>query len=381
MSQRVFGGVDLPHSSEADRARYARFRAAAAAADALRLAAAGHAQRPVLDALAAAADALAETETKALTGEDAEEAFAWAPIAIGGHRESEHAATWPRNEVAAALRASGLSGLPPSRAPPARPLRAGGVSKDHASGAAVARGLVPPQRCAELIEALRHADELRGGGGISVVDGQPRCQLTLCRQRAWCAASYNAGGPFASFEGVHMRARARARVRAQPRPHGRRAERLRADVRSRVLGLGRRERARMRLPVVGHAAHWPACGSTIAAALADARVAAAEAFGEDLSELPLWGAFVRRYAPGDRASLAPHTDRCCLTVNVLLSDPSDFDGGGCYLMNRDAGALHCPQLSRGDALLHMGDAEHGEHAVTAGERYVLGLHLGHDALR
>ena len=45
-------------------------------------------------------------------------------------------------------------------------------------------------------------------------------------------------------------------------------------------------------------------------------------------------------------------------------------------------AVKCFGLSgSGDALLHMGDAEHGEHAVTAGERYVLGLHLGHDALR
>merc|ERR1719291_459173 len=38
--------------------------------------------------------------------------------------------------------------------------------------------------------------------------------------------------------------------------------------------------------------------------------------------------FVKRYVPGERSKMDPHTDiNSMLTANVLLSDPSDFKGG------------------------------------------------------
>ena len=55
---RVFKGDDLPNSVLADRARYARFRATAAAAKALALAAEGGAGDECIGALAAAVEAL-----------------------------------------------------------------------------------------------------------------------------------------------------------------------------------------------------------------------------------------------------------------------------------------------------------------------------------
>lgn len=262
------------------------------------------------------------------------EARAWAPLAIGGHRECAHSARWPRSATAAALRRTGLLGVPPSRPPPPRPLVGESVLRHPGSGSAVARGLVPPERCQALIQGLRKAPALQGAGDApSRVDGQPRCQLTLARQRAWCAECYVRGGPFASFE------------------------------------------------VVGSAEWWPVAGTTVAAAVADARASAAAAFGDAFGDLPLWGAFVRRYSPEGRSALPPHTDRCCLTVNIALSAPEDYEGGGCFLLNADdKGRLHCPDLQRGDALLHLGDAQHGAHPVTAGERHILVLFLGHPML-
>jgi hypothetical protein len=79
--------------------------------------------------------------------------------------------------------------------------------------------------------------------------------------------------------------------------------------------------------------------------------------------------FYVRYAAGGggQTSLGVHADGSAFSVNVLLSDPADFEGGGtCF---EAAGATLKPP--RGAALGHSGTVRHGGAPITGGERLLL----------
>ena len=61
-----------------------------------------------------------------------------------------------------------------------------------------------------------------------------------------------------------------------------------------------------------------------------------------------------------------HTDNSEISVNILLSDPSEFEGGGTYF---DDGIVTF--LEKGDALIHCGKTKHSGLEITKGRRYIL----------
>eukprot|EP00928_Gymnodinium_smaydae_P071863 TRINITY_DN55343_c0_g1_i2.p1 TRINITY_DN55343_c0_g1~~TRINITY_DN55343_c0_g1_i2.p1 ORF type:complete len:284 (-),score=23.41 TRINITY_DN55343_c0_g1_i2:97-948(-) len=83
--------------------------------------------------------------------------------------------------------------------------------------------------------------------------------------------------------------------------------------------------------------------------------------------------FVRRYLPLERRSLNPHRDDMSLvTVNVLLSDPSQHVGGLLVYpeaVERNAlGPSILPRVELGGAIIHRGDVFHGV-SLKRGQRY------------
>tara|TARA_B110000483_G_scaffold203028_1_gene245067 strand:+ start:2106 stop:2711 length:606 start_codon:yes stop_codon:yes gene_type:complete len=118
-------------------------------------------------------------------------------------------------------------------------------------------------------------------------------------------------------------------------------------------------------------------------------------------KLVLTYAFLRKYDTGARNDLIMHLDDeedATTTINVLLSDVKDFEGGELYIFNEDrtrrildehGGDMDIPQrekflkacpnlpvvsLKRGDAVYYEGCRSlHGVTPVTSGERYVLGF--------
>jgi len=112
-------------------------------------------------------------------------------------------------------------------------------------------------------------------------------------------------------------------------------------------------------------------------------------------------AFLRRYEPGDRDDLIMHFDDIVdapTTINILLSDPRDFEGGDLYIFNKNntnkilkqhGGDMNIKQrkqfikecsnmpvlnLRQGDAVFYKGcELLHGVMPVTSGKRYVLGF--------
>jgi len=65
-----------------------------------------------------------------------------------------------------------------------------------------------------------------------------------------------------------------------------------------------------------------------------------------------------------------HTDNSkflSITVNILLSDPRDFVGGGTYITKID----QTIQLQQGEMLIHLGDVEHAGTDIKSGVRRIL----------
>ena len=78
--------------------------------------------------------------------------------------------------------------------------------------------------------------------------------------------------------------------------------------------------------------------------------------------------FVVKYdAAGGQKELAVHRDNGLLTFSMLLSDPTDFGGGGTYF--EAAGRVYRP--SRGVGVLHSALVRHAGYPITSGTRYVL----------
>jgi tetratricopeptide (TPR) repeat protein len=66
-----------------------------------------------------------------------------------------------------------------------------------------------------------------------------------------------------------------------------------------------------------------------------------------------------------------HRDASLLTLNVALSAPGDYEGGGTYIEALD----ETLQIDRGHLLCHAGSAMHAGNAISRGERWVLVLFL------
>jgi hypothetical protein len=77
-------------------------------------------------------------------------------------------------------------------------------------------------------------------------------------------------------------------------------------------------------------------------------------------------AFIVKYDMDNQKLLEMHTDTGCITVNILLSDPSDFTGGGTYF--EDDITI---KLNQGDMLIHSSNSKHAGLEITQGKRYVL----------
>lgn len=72
-------------------------------------------------------------------------------------------------------------------------------------------------------------------------------------------------------------------------------------------------------------------------------------------------------AAGAQRDLRVHTDGSVFSFNVLLNEPTDFDGGGTIF---EASGLTV-KPSRGTAIGHSGRVRHGGVAISRGERYLL----------
>ena len=94
------------------------------------------------------------------------------------------------------------------------------------------------------------------------------------------------------------------------------------------------------------------------------------AFGVAPSELLVCECFFVRYTPGAQSSLAPHRDGHLLSFNILLSEPSSFDGGGTRFLGGVRPALVRPERV-GDLTIHCGKLLHEGVTVTRGVRYIL----------
>ena len=76
--------------------------------------------------------------------------------------------------------------------------------------------------------------------------------------------------------------------------------------------------------------------------------------------------FVVKYKDTEQNHLKMHHDGSFLSFNVLLSDTSDFEGGGTYF---DDGLTS--YLEQGDILIHSSRIKHAGLPITKGTRYLL----------
>lgn len=84
------------------------------------------------------------------------------------------------------------------------------------------------------------------------------------------------------------------------------------------------------------------------------------------TELNIVDLFIVKYNENAQNSLELHQDYSFLTVNLLLNDPSEFEGGGTYF--NDGTTVF---LEQGDMLIHSGRIKHAGIQITKGKRYLL----------
>jgi len=111
--------------------------------------------------------------------------------------------------------------------------------------------------------------------------------------------------------------------------------------------------------------------------------------------------FLKRYAPGERTDIPMHVDLSRSTINILLSNPDDYEGGEFYLfedpkdlrVRRIHGAstikkqhemlksledLPIVYMKQGDMINYQGRIyDHGVLPITSGVRYVLTFFFDH----
>ena len=76
--------------------------------------------------------------------------------------------------------------------------------------------------------------------------------------------------------------------------------------------------------------------------------------------------FVVKYKHDEQNHLEIHRDTSFISFNILLSNLSDFGGGGTYF--EDGITTH---LEQGDILIHSGQTKHAGQRITKGVRYIL----------
>ena len=78
-------------------------------------------------------------------------------------------------------------------------------------------------------------------------------------------------------------------------------------------------------------------------------------------------------AEGEQRGLNMHQDGSLFSFNVLLNDPSEFDGGGTFFSQPGWPEGHGKTVSvpRGAALVHSGSLRHGGRDITRGTREIL----------
>jgi hypothetical protein len=76
--------------------------------------------------------------------------------------------------------------------------------------------------------------------------------------------------------------------------------------------------------------------------------------------------FIVKYDATLQNHLIMHKDKSVITVNTLLSDPSEFEGGGTYFDDDIT-----TYLEKGDSIIHGGNTKHSGLEITKGKRYVL----------
>lgn len=81
----------------------------------------------------------------------------------------------------------------------------------------------------------------------------------------------------------------------------------------------------------------------------------------------IYDCFVVKYEHNKQNKLDLHIDECDITINILLSKDTDFDGGGTYFKYNNLTV----KLKQGDILIHNGSLEHAACQITSGNRYVL----------
>ncbi|CAK0821603.1 unnamed protein product, partial [Prorocentrum cordatum] len=85
------------------------------------------------------------------------------------------------------------------------------------------------------------------------------------------------------------------------------------------------------------------------------------------SRLAFRDLFFVRYTAGGQSGLALHRDGSVISFNILLNEPTDFEGGGTFIEADDRAYL----IGKGDCFVHSGKLRHGGNPVTRGERLVL----------
>jgi hypothetical protein len=76
--------------------------------------------------------------------------------------------------------------------------------------------------------------------------------------------------------------------------------------------------------------------------------------------------FIVKYDSEIQSTLEPHCDGSFLSINILLSNQNDFEGGGTSF--KDGITTF---LNQGDAIVHSGKILHSGNKITKGKRYVL----------
>jgi len=76
--------------------------------------------------------------------------------------------------------------------------------------------------------------------------------------------------------------------------------------------------------------------------------------------------FIVKYEKNKQTQLSLHDDDGCITINILLNDPTEFIGGGTYFEDNIT-----TKLNQGDVIIHSSKTKHAGVEITEGKRYVL----------